>query len=66
MKEYWNDKKRFADLFNGLVFHGRNVVEPDKLTNEDSAYEDIVSNKDVVGTVERFRDVVKMWTDNAM
>ena len=41
-------------------------MEPDKLTNEDSAYEDIVSNKDVVGTVERFRDVVKMWTDNAM
>ena len=41
-------------------------MEPDKLTNEDSAYEAIVRNKDVVGTVERFRDVVKMWTDNAM
>ena len=66
LKDYWKDKRRFADLFNGVVFRGKDVVDADKLHNEDSANEELVSSEEAVKSVERFRDVVKMWTDDTM
>ena len=32
MQEYLRDKSRFADLFNGVFFSGREVVRPEELS----------------------------------
>ncbi len=36
LKEFWRDNERFADLFNGTVFHGRRVVDARLLEEADT------------------------------
>ena len=48
----------FADIFNGLIFKGRQIVKPDSLSSED------VSNQyraDDLSIHEMERDVIKLW-----
>lgn len=33
--EYWNDKEKFADLFNAKLFGGERVILPEYLTEAD-------------------------------
>ena len=34
--DFYEDKERFADLFNGVFFGGREIMKPDELETEDS------------------------------
>ena len=36
LKEFWRDNERFADLFNGTLFHGRRVVDARLLEEADT------------------------------
>lgn len=40
MNHYFRNKKRFADLFNGVFFQGKSVVDSDALTEISGIYED--------------------------
>ncbi|KAI4446218.1 hypothetical protein C823_000736 [Eubacterium plexicaudatum ASF492] len=31
LKNFWRDNDRFADLFNGSLFHGEKILQPDML-----------------------------------
>ena len=33
---YLSDKERFADLMNGVIFHGEKVVDPKDLSDLDT------------------------------
>ena len=35
VKNWLSDNERFADLFNGMIFGGRQVVRPEELENMD-------------------------------
>ena len=34
--DFYEDKYRFADLFNGVLFGGREIMKPEELENDDS------------------------------
>lgn len=32
LNEYWGNSRRFADLFNGIVFEGQQILQPESLS----------------------------------
>lgn len=34
--DFFEDKNRFSDAFNGALFQGRQIMKPEELVNEDS------------------------------
>ena len=34
--DFYEDKSRFADVFNGVIFGGKEIMKPEELENEDS------------------------------
>lgn len=64
ISEWLSDKVRFADLFNGTVFDGKQVIRPEELEiikgESDIVFRD--KNKRTV-TMKRFRDVVMRWNN---
>lgn len=62
VKQWLRNKSRFADLFNGIVFQGEQVVLPEDLEETDS--ESSVIMEDSVQKekgVQRYRDIVMRW-----
>lgn len=66
MQHYLEDRRRFADLFNGVFFQGREKIKPQMLRNEDGRYTAFAAEKRnlVEGKrTERIRDL-KMWMES--
>ena len=59
MKDFWEDKERFADLFNTALFHGEQVLKPENLDDANADKSSIVKIGQYVDTVNRIFDVVK-------
>ena len=58
------DKERFADLFNGAVFQGEQIVEAEKLETDKKEAKELISSKDgKLKNIERNRDIVMKWKD---
>ena len=34
--DFYDDKNRFADIFNGVLFDGKEVMKPEELETKDS------------------------------
>lgn len=66
VKGWLMDRKRYADLFNGILFDGRQVIMSDNLEPVDSQSNLLVLDKGKkIRTVERYRDIVMRWNNNA-
>lgn len=62
VKNWLGNKERFADLFNGTVFGGKQVVLPEELEDMDRETDIIITNKGGKERgVQRYRDLVKRW-----
>ena len=62
VRQWLRDKERFADLFNGVVFGGAQVVLPEELEESDSESSVIVADKLAKEKgVQRHRDIVMRW-----
>ena len=59
LKEFWRDNKRFADLFNTVLFHGKQQLDPNKLQEMDSDLSSVLSLNGYLETLSRTRDVIK-------
>lgn len=60
MKEFWRDNGHFADLFNAVVFGGKEILHPEMLLERDTDENaEIRSKKKYLDTVVKARDVVK-------
>lgn len=59
LKEFWRQNDRFADLFNAVVFDGKEVIKPDSLQEMDTDMSGIIQFPDYEESVVRIRDVVK-------
>lgn len=61
MRHYVSNKRRFADLFNGVFFQGNNVIRADELTEASEQYTELAAEN--AGTLEagerleRIRDI---------
>ena len=38
LREYLRDNRRFADLINGIAFHGKNVIRADEMKDRDPIF----------------------------
>lgn len=66
VNNWLSDKGRFADLFNGTVFGGRQVVMPEELENLDRETDVIITGKnEKTKGIQRYRDIIKRWRGNA-
>lgn len=63
LKDFWRDNQRFADLFNAVLFQGKEVLIPDSLEEQDTEVSGIIEMKDYKETLSRTRDVVKKMAD---
>ncbi len=59
LKNFWKDNERFADLFNGILFNGQKILNPEFLTEADSDVSEVVTSKEKKTVYKRNRDVVK-------
>ena len=61
------DTKRFADLFNAILFHGETVILPENL--HPSPETTAVSLQDAQGknvVKKQYRDIIMNWQDQAV
>ena len=63
----WLEKnERFASLYNGVVFGGRQIIKPEELENLDRETDILITDKSGKAKgVERRRDIVKRWKKGA-
>ena len=66
VNQWLQDRDRFADLFNGTLFHGRQVIRPSELEPADRESDMILVDKDRrEKDVQRYRDVIMKWKRSA-
>ena len=58
-KEFWRENERFADLFNTVIFKGREIIQPESLSEMDTDVSGTIEMKDYKETLTRTRDIVK-------
>ena len=60
LKNYWRSNERFADLFNAVLFQGRQVIKPEELEDVDTEESSILEHKDYAESIEASRDNIKI------
>lgn len=62
VKGWLRDPKRFADLFNGILFGGKQLIMWEKLVEVNSESSFIVVDKNKKSrSVEKYRDIIMRW-----
>lgn len=65
-KIWLSDRKRYADLFNGTVFRGKQIVRPEDLELINSEADVILTDKNGKNKgIQRYRDIVMNWKGKA-
>lgn len=59
LKNFWRDNERFADLFNAVLFNGKEVLKAKDLEEVDTDVSSIVKFDKHIETVKRILDVVR-------
>lgn len=59
LKDFWRQNERFADLFNAVVFQGKEVLKPEALQELDTDISGVIRFKNYEESLVRTRDVVK-------
>ena len=59
LKDFWRVNERFADLFNAVVFQGKEVLKAEELQEMDTDMSGIIRFKEHEESLVRMRDVVK-------
>jgi len=60
LKNYWRNNERFADLFNAVLFDGKQVLRPEELEDVDTEESSILENKDYAESLQASRDNLKI------
>lgn len=63
-KNFWKSNERFADLFNAIVYR-RLQIDPSSLKEMDTDISALIADKDLLETIRRVRDTVKLSADGA-
>lgn len=60
LKNYWNNNEQFADLFNAVLFDGRDVIKPEELEDADTEESSVLEHEDYAESIQAARDSVKI------
>ena len=61
LKEYWRNNDRFADLFNQVLFEGKQVIHAEDLEEGDTESSLLIQEKELLNSISRSRDIVKRY-----
>lgn len=53
LKNYWNDKEQFADLFNAVLFDGEQVIKAEELEDADTEESNVLEHREYAGSMQR-------------
>ena len=60
LKNYWNNKEQFADLFNGVLFEGKQLIKAEELQDVDTEDSVVLEHKKYVESMKASRDNIKI------
>ncbi|MEY8515658.1 transposase [Lachnospiraceae bacterium 29-84] len=60
LKSYWRDNARFADLFNAVLFQGKQVIQPQELEDIDSEGSLVMEHREFAESIQEARDNIKI------
>lgn len=60
LKNYWNNKEQFADLFNGVLFDGEQIIKADELEDMDTEESTVFEHKKYAESIKAARDNIKI------
>ncbi len=60
LKNYWNGNAEFADLFNAVLFQGKQIIQPEDLESDDTDESTLQEHGDSVDSLNLFRDTIKI------
>ena len=60
LKNYWNDKEQFADLFNAVLFQGKQLIKAEELEDIDTEESTVLEHKQYAESIKASRDVIKI------
>lgn len=60
LKNYWSDNEQFADIFNAVLFKGKQVIKPEELEDVDTEESSILEHRDYAESIQASRDTVKV------
>ena len=64
LSTWLGDERRFADLYNGSVFQGRQMVKAENLKLGKTNFKELIQDKNgILNHIERNRDIVMKWDD---
>ena len=60
LKNYWSGNEQFADLFNAVLYEGKQVIRPEELEDVDTEESSVLENKDYAESIRASRDNIKV------
>ena len=66
LKHYWNGNEEFADLFNAVLFEGREIIKPGELETADTEQSTVLKHRKDVESIKASRDVIKICKKSTM
>lgn len=60
LKNYWNDKEQFADLFNAVLFDGEQIIKAEELEDADTEESNVLEHRDYAESIKASRDNMKI------
>ncbi len=60
LKNYWSGNEEFADLFNAVLFNGKQVIIPNELENEDTEASVVLVRRNHMQGIKAARDNIKI------
>ena len=60
LKNYWRNNEQFADLFNAVLFEGKQVIRPEELEDVDTEESSILEHKEYAESIQASRDNIKI------
>lgn len=59
LKAFWRNNERFADLFNAVLFDGKQILKPEELQEADTDLSSVLKINSHAETIQKVFDVVK-------
>lgn len=60
LKNYWSDNEQFADIFNAVLFEGKQVIRPEELEDVDTEESSVLEHRSYAESIRASRDNIKV------
>lgn len=66
LKNYWSDNEQFADIFNAVLFEGKQVIRPEELEDVNTEESYVLEHRDYTESIKSSRDNIKVSKKSTM